>query len=85
MPLVIAASEEALEKERQKMQASPSSPSFKGDDADQADDPDVVAAKNMKPMLGFLPPLERRDAHLLRARKSKYSKKTAMRAMDGSL
>ena len=84
MPLILAASEEALEQERQKVQASPTSPSFKVDDAGQAEDPDVAAAKNMKPMLGFLPPLERRDAHLLRARKSKYSKKTAMRAMDGS-
>lgn len=40
-------------------------------------------AKDMKPMLGFLPPPEKRDAHLLRARKSRTSKKGTFRAMDG--
>ncbi|EJD01268.1 uncharacterized protein FOMMEDRAFT_110956 [Fomitiporia mediterranea MF3/22] len=40
-------------------------------------------AKEMKPMLGFLPPPEKRDASLLRARKSRSGKKGAYRAMDG--
>ena len=43
----------------------------------------VSGGRDMRPMLGFLPPVERRDAHLLRARKSKGGKKAAMRAMDG--
>ncbi|TFK43314.1 Mechanosensitive ion channel-domain-containing protein [Crucibulum laeve] len=39
-------------------------------------------AKNMKPSLGFLPPLATRSAHLSRARKSKH-KKVALRGIDG--
>lgn len=39
--------------------------------------------KDMKPMLGFLPPPEKRDPQLLRARKSRTSKKGTFRAMDG--
>jgi hypothetical protein len=54
-------------------------------DVDDAAGPDAIApgSRDLKPMLGFLPPPERRDAHLLRARKSKGGKKAAMRAMDG--
>ncbi|KAL5527555.1 hypothetical protein ACEPAG_6356 [Sanghuangporus baumii] len=39
--------------------------------------------KDLKPMLGFLPPPEKRDAQLLRARKSRSGKKGAIRAVDG--
>ena len=39
--------------------------------------------KDMKPMLGFLPPPEKRDSQLLRARKSRTGKKGTFRAMDG--
>ena len=39
--------------------------------------------KDLKPMLGFLPPPDKRDATLLRARKSRSGKKGAFRAVDG--
>ncbi|OCB90848.1 hypothetical protein A7U60_g1871 [Sanghuangporus baumii] len=39
--------------------------------------------KDLKPMLGFLPPPEKRDTQLLRARKSRGGKKGAICVVDG--
>ena len=78
MPLIWAGMEEA----QQMNQASPTSASFRIDE-DVVEENGAPVAKDLKPMLGFLPPPERRDAHLLRARKSKGGKKNAMRAADG--
>jgi hypothetical protein len=40
------------------------------------------AAKSAKPALGFLPPLPERSNRLLRARKSRHSKKQRLGAMN---
>lgn len=75
MPLVWAGMEEAMAQP----EPSPTSASFNIPE-DPMDGAASAITKDMKPMLGFLPPPERRDANLLRARKSKGGKKNAMRA-----
>ncbi|KAI5124783.1 hypothetical protein M0805_005417 [Coniferiporia weirii] len=57
---------------------SPASP-----EAEESDEPAPASTEDLKPMLGFLPPPDKRSSTLLRARKSK-GRKGAFRAMDGS-
>ena len=71
-----------MEEAQQAVQASPTSASFKIEE-DQAEEGAAPVMKDLKPMLGFLPPPERRDANLLRARKSKGGKNAGMRAAGG--
>ena len=53
------------------------------DQGDDASAQDVRDLKDLKPMLGFLPPPDKRSSKLLRPRKSK-GRKGGFRGVDGA-